>query len=523
MKKYYLLLLLLTGHIYIQAQNIVINDDGSSADASAILDLQSESKGFVAPRMTTSQRNSISSPATGLVVYDTDIGAYYQYDGSSWKGYTQTSSGTASGDVPSDPSLGDKYYDETGGDLYIYTSDGWAAVVTGTAMETPYGDILDITFGSSTGNSITISSFETDASYAGYVILANSENSFTDLTNGDDQYESTTYASNGEQVIFDGTASESLTITLLMDQSQYYFKVVPYTGSRVYDNGEATQTASTSTCTTDSETESEICFSIEGDLRIISSNQVPTHSTGDFPNYEGPSGEEFIATPHTSEVDYTPSLSGSTTYLYNETGGATPSNPNFWRFGFATNGIGYNPMGLKPWENPNTGEENWEWQEALIDETDGNIDMYGAHVTSAGKYHYHGDIVGLADEDGTKHSAIYGWAADGYPIYYKYGYTDANDPTSAIKELISNYDLKSGSRTGTGTGGEDYPDGSFDGTYIQDYEWTDGDGDLDECNGRTGVTPEFPGGTYYYVITSDFPIIPNCFKGTPSDDFNIGS
>ncbi|MCR9250396.1 MAG: hypothetical protein NXI20_08220, partial [bacterium] len=105
MKKYYLLLLLLTGHIYIQAQNIVINDDGSSADDSAILDLQSDSKGFVAPRMTTSQRNSISSPATGLVIYDTDIGAYYQYDGSSWKGYTQTSSGTASGDVPSNPSL----------------------------------------------------------------------------------------------------------------------------------------------------------------------------------------------------------------------------------------------------------------------------------------------------------------------------------------------------------------------------------------------------------------------------------
>ncbi len=251
---------------------------------------------------------------------------------------------------------------------------------------------------------------------------------------------------------------------------------------------------------------------------------MPNHVTGNFPNYEGPGGEEFLATPQSSEVDFTPALSGSATYVYDETGGPTPSNQIFYRFGFASNGIGYNPMGLKPWENPNTGEENWQWQAAVVNEGDTDLDAYGAHVTSAGMYHYHGDIVGLATgEDGTKHSAIYGWAADGYPIYYKYGYSDANDPTSSIIELTSGYQLKSGSRTGTGTAGEDYPDGTYDGTYIQDYEWVDGAGDLDECNGRSGVTPEYPAGTYYYVITSDFPKVPNCFMGTPSDDFLIGN
>ena len=62
------------------------------------------------------------------------------------------------------------------------------------------------------------------------------------------------------------------------------------------------------------------------------------------------------------------------------------------------------------------------------------------------------------------------------------------DAGSAIKELKSSYQLRSGSRGGNGT---DAPDGNYDGTYIQDYEYVAGQGDLDECNGRTGVTPEY--------------------------------
>jgi YHYH protein len=46
-----------------------------------------------------------------------------------------------------------------------------------------------------------------------------------------------------------------------------------------------------------------------------------------------------------------------------------------------------------------------------------------------------------------------------------------------------------------------------------------GAGDLDECNGRVGVTPEFPGGTYHYYLTSDFPFIPRLYRGTPDSSF----
>ena len=56
-----------------------------SPNNSAILDLSSNSKGFLPPRMTATQRNAITSPATGLIVYQTDGNSgIYQFNGSSW-------------------------------------------------------------------------------------------------------------------------------------------------------------------------------------------------------------------------------------------------------------------------------------------------------------------------------------------------------------------------------------------------------------------------------------------------------
>lgn len=364
------------------------------------------------------------------------------------------------------------------------------------------------------GNSLTIDSWSVVDGAVGYVIIMNTEDSFTDLTNGDDDPASTSYNGVGEQLVYNGTSITSLDISILEAESSYYFKLVPYTGDHVYDNDYEAEEGSTTSCSYSSTSVSQVCFSISGDIRTISANQYPSHDVGNFPNAD-PTAIEVVR-----ELDLTPETAASVTYVYDETGGPTPSNDNFWQFGMAVNGVEFHPMGLKPWEDPDTGEENWEWQAAVYLEGQTDLDAYGAHVTSAGNYHYHGDIVGLADEeDGSRHSLIYGFAADGFPIYYKYGYTDANDPTSNIVELESSYQLKSGSRPGDG---ESAPDGTYDGTYIQDFEYVENLGDLDECNGRTGVTPEYPDGTYYYVITAEFPVTPNCFMGTPDEDWKIG-
>lgn len=55
-----------------------------TADPSAILNLESTSKGFLIPRMTTAQRLAISSPTNGLVVYDTDFGLTFKRVGDNW-------------------------------------------------------------------------------------------------------------------------------------------------------------------------------------------------------------------------------------------------------------------------------------------------------------------------------------------------------------------------------------------------------------------------------------------------------
>jgi hypothetical protein len=57
---------------------------GGSNNASAILDAVSTTKGFLPPRMTTTQKNAISSPAAGLVVYDTDTNKLTCYNGTTW-------------------------------------------------------------------------------------------------------------------------------------------------------------------------------------------------------------------------------------------------------------------------------------------------------------------------------------------------------------------------------------------------------------------------------------------------------
>lgn len=57
----------------------------ASPDASSKLDVSSTTKGFLPPRMTQAQRGAIASPATGLMVYQTDgTAGLYFYDGVFW-------------------------------------------------------------------------------------------------------------------------------------------------------------------------------------------------------------------------------------------------------------------------------------------------------------------------------------------------------------------------------------------------------------------------------------------------------
>jgi hypothetical protein len=133
-------------------------------------------------------------------------------------------------------------------------------------------------------------------------------------------------------------------------------------------------------------------------------------------------------------------------------------------------------------------------------------DSHNAHVQPGGVYHYHGNPMALFDPQETAQgSPVIGFAADGYPIYGPH-YIDAT--TGEMLEATSGYTLKTGDRPT----GDTSPGGSYDGTYIQDYEFTDA-GTLDECNGMT------VDGQYGYYVTSSYPYVMGCYTGTPSLSF----
>ncbi len=71
--------------------NGIVSIGTASPSASSILDITSTTKGFLPPRMTKTQRDAISSPATGLVVYQTDNTPGLRcYNGTNWMRYTET-------------------------------------------------------------------------------------------------------------------------------------------------------------------------------------------------------------------------------------------------------------------------------------------------------------------------------------------------------------------------------------------------------------------------------------------------
>jgi len=124
------------------------------------------------------------------------------------------------------------------------------------------------------------------------------------------------------------------------------------------------------------------------------------------------------------------------------------------------------------------------------------------HSAGQGGFHYHYDAncvywepeagETMEDYDASKiksdeHSPIIGWAFDGYPIYGMYGY---NEDQTSLKAITSSYGIE---RT------QDGGDQGYNG--IDDWNYVAGSGDLDECNGRFGPTPEYPEGIYHYVST----------------------
>ncbi len=164
---------------------------------------------------------------------------------------------------------------------------------------------------------------------------------------------------------------------------------------------------------------------------------------------------------------------------------------------------------------------------------------FAAHPQQQGGYHSHATPFRMYDDPSTAHSPIVGYANDGFPIYGPFGYSSAMDNSSSILRMTSSYQLRSittrtilpDGTTSSPAGPDVTNGGAYDiGAFIQDYEYVDASGILDEHNGRQCVTPEYPNGTYAYFVTVDaagtpaFPYyIGTTFYGTPIANNNTGT
>ena len=134
-------------------------------------------------------------------------------------------------------------------------------------------------------------------------------------------------------------------------------------------------------------------------------------------------------------------------------------------------------------------------------------DQHNAHTQPDGRYHYHGNPEALFDDNpGPDGSPVIGFAADGFPIFGSY-FLDLD--SGSVRKAVSGYTLKAGDRPVSA----DDPGGTYDGTYIDDYEYTKS-GDLDACNGMT------VDGQYGYYVTDAYPWVLACYSGTPDNSFN---
>lgn len=191
-------------------------------------------------------------------------------------------------------------------------------------------------------------------------------------------------------------------------------------------------------------------ISTQGDQRVFTGNNLPDHSTGTFPI--SPNDDAYA-------VDRNPNSISAQTVSF-----GVPANPTVAAQPTCVGGeTGIMLSGVVLFNAFDAGGRDASAYEVQ--------DNCGGHPQQSGFYHYHG-LSDCFQDTATGHSALMGYAFDGFGIYGYYG-EDGQEVTNA---------------------------------------------DLDECHGHTHVI-EWNGRQvemYHYHATHEFPYVVGCFKGTPS-------
>lgn len=253
-------------------------------------------------------------------------------------------------------------------------------------------------------------------------------------------------------------------------------------------------------------------ISASGGACRFDTNQIPNHDTG--------IGARFVQTMAENdavlEITSTPELADNPSALGMGANVIMLNGVKWEAFPAACFDIGNEPIGREaigcfddqlgnPWRY-NIGSPL----------NDFGFDTYRAHLQPGGLYHYHSTPTVLYEIEceGTASSPVIGYAADGFPVYGPC----FEDRDGTIRSAESSYVLLKGVRQDIEGYTTPYAVGNvasddYDGQFIGDYEYAEGTGDLDECNGMT------VDGQYGYYVTSSYPYVLACYSGTPSANF----
>jgi len=239
-------------------------------------------------------------------------------------------------------------------------------------------------------------------------------------------------------------------------------------------------------------------ITVEGDECVFVSNSIPNHDFNDNTAAFATDASEVSAEFRTPTA---PAFALSTTAITLATDNAVFLNGvKLDLLAAGCFGVGDGNIGCNDIDQP------WRY-DPMSPLTRFGTDANNAHTQPDGTYHYHGNPKALFDQNAMSESPVIGFAADGFPVFGSY-----IEDNGQVRAVSSSFSLRSGSRP-TGT---DSPGGTYDGTFVDDYEYVAGSGDLDECNGM------MRNGSYGYYVTDAYPWVLACFKGTPNSSFDKG-
>ncbi len=235
---------------------------------------------------------------------------------------------------------------------------------------------------------------------------------------------------------------------------------------------------------------------VDGSECVITSNSIPSH---DFNDNSAAFATNVSAVAEEFRIPLQPRFATTTTAISLQMdNGVMLNGVKLDLLAAACFGVGDGKIGCNNMSQP------WRY-DPMSPKNKFGTDLHNAHTQPNGVYHYHGNPVALFTQQASIESPVIGFAADGFPIFGSY----IND-NGTIRSVTSSFRLKSGNRT-SGSGN---PGGTYDGTYVDDYEYVAGSGDLDQCNGMMWK------GSYGYYVVNAYPWVLSCFKGTPNASFN---